>query len=75
MFQKNPIFLLRLPLWHTEVPRLWVESELQLQAYTTAMATLDLSHLRPMLQLVAMLHLLSEAKDQTHILTDTMWDS
>jgi len=30
-------------LWHMEVPRLWVESELQLPAYTTATATLDSS--------------------------------
>ena len=32
-------------LWHMEVPRLGVESELQLLAYTTATATPDLSHL------------------------------
>ena len=30
--------------WHTKVPRLGVESELQLPAYTTATATLDLQH-------------------------------
>ena len=30
--------------WHVEVPRLGVESELQLPAYTTATATWDLSH-------------------------------
>ena len=30
--------------WHMEVPRLGVELELQLPAYTTATATLDLSH-------------------------------
>ena len=30
--------------WHTEVPRLEVESELQLPAYTIATATRDLSH-------------------------------
>ena len=29
--------------WHMEVPRLGVESELQLPAYTTATATWDLS--------------------------------
>ena len=28
-----------------EFPRLWVKSELQLQAYATAMATRDLSHI------------------------------
>ena len=32
-----------LHLWHMEVPRLGVEWELQLPAYTTATATLDLS--------------------------------
>ena len=31
-------------LWHVKIPRLGVESELQLQAYTAAMATLNLSH-------------------------------
>ena len=32
-------------LWHMEVPRLGVQSELQLQAYGTATATLNLSHI------------------------------
>ena len=32
-------------LWDTEVPQLAVESELQLLAYVTAMAKLDLSHI------------------------------
>ena len=32
---------LGLYLWHMEVPRLGVESELQLQAYTTVTVTLD----------------------------------
>ena len=37
---------LRPPLkWHVEVPRLGVESELQLVAYTTATAMMDPSHL------------------------------
>ena len=31
--------------WHMQVPRLGVESELQLQAYTTAMAMPDPSHI------------------------------
>ena len=34
-----------LPLQHLEVPRLGVELELQLQAYTTATAILDPSHM------------------------------
>ena len=57
-----------------EVPRLGAESELQLPAYTTAIAMPDLS-------LICDLHLslwpcwslnpLSEARDGTHILMDT----
>ena len=42
-------------LWHMEVPRLGVKSELQLPAYTTATATPDLSRLRSAPQLTAML--------------------
>ena len=34
---------LRLNLWHMEIPRLRVESEMQLPAYATATATWDLS--------------------------------
>ena len=37
-------YFFRAPLWHTEVPRLGVEWELLLPAYTTATATRDLSH-------------------------------
>ena len=32
-------------LWHMYVPRLWVQSELQLPAYTTATATPNPSHI------------------------------
>ena len=39
------VFLLRLYLQHMEVPRLGVELELQLQAYTTATVMQDLSHI------------------------------
>ena len=35
--------------WHMEVPRLGVKLELQLLAYTTATATLDLSYLSNLL--------------------------
>ena len=35
---------MRLYLWHMEVPRLGVQSELQLPAYTRATATPDPSH-------------------------------
>ena len=45
---------LRPHLWHMEVPRLGVESEPQLSAYTTAMATRDLSYCIPIPQLTAM---------------------
>ena len=36
-------FFLGPHLWHMEVPRVGVESELQLPAYATASVTLDLS--------------------------------
>ena len=39
------LVFLGLHLWHMEVPRLGVKSELQLPAYTTATATWDLSHI------------------------------
>ena len=51
-------------MWHMEVPRLAVESELQLPAYSTAIATPDLSQV---------CNLLSEARNCTHILMDTSW--
>ena len=44
---------------HTEVPRLGVESELQLLAYTAAHGWI--------------VNPLSKAKDQTHVLMDTSW--
>lgn len=59
-----------------EIPRLETESELQLPAYTTAIATWDPSDIwdlhhsswqRPIL------NPLSEARDQTCILMDTSW--
>ena len=61
-------------LWHTEVLRLGVESELQLPAYTTATATPDLSHicnLHCSLRQYQILKPLSEAGDWTRILMDT----
>ena len=57
-----------------EVPRLWIESELQLWAYTTATATRDLSHicgLHHSLWQCQILNPLSEARYQTCILVDT----
>ena len=58
-----------------EVPRLVVELELQLQAYATAIAILDLSHifnLHHSLWQCQILNPLREARDQTHILRNTM---
>ena len=59
-----------------EVPRLGVQSELQLLAYMTATATWDPSHicdLRHGSWHHQILKPLSEARDQTHILVDTSW--
>ena len=59
-----------------EVPRLGVESELQLPAYTTATATPDESgicNLHHSSQQHQILNPLNEAKDQTHILMGTSW--
>ena len=60
--------LLGLHPQHMEVPRLGVESELQLLTYTTATATWDLSHvlnLYPSSQQHRILKPLSEARDRT----------
>ena len=61
-----------------EVPRLGVESELQLPAYTTVMATSDPSRicdLRCRLQQRPNLNPPIKARDQTSIFMDTMLDS
>ena len=47
-----------------EVPRLRVELELQMTAYTTATATPDLNQSQ-------IINPLSEARDRTHVLMDT----
>ena len=66
------IFFLGLHLQHMEVPGLGVESELQLLAYTTALATPDLicicDHSSWLRWIV---NPLNEARDWTHILMDT----
>ena len=57
-----------------EVPRLGVESELQLPVYTTATETPDLScicDLSHSSQQCWIPNPLSEVRDQTHILMDT----
>jgi len=59
---------------HMEVPRLGVESELQLPAYTTAMATPDPSHICELHHSSWQhwsLNPLSEARDPSHVLMDT----
>ena len=60
---------------HMAVPRLGVKSKLQLQAYTTATATLDPSHICDVHQSLwqcSILNLPSEARDQTCLLADTV---
>ena len=67
-------FFLRPNLQHIEVPRLGVESELQLQASATAMATLDPScicDLDPSSQQRQILNALSEGSDRRRVLTET----
>ena len=57
---------LGLHMQHIEVPRLGVESELQLLVYTTARTTRDLSHICNLchsLQQCLILNILSEARD------------
>ena len=61
-------------LWHMEVPRLGVESELQLLSYTTVIAMQDRRHicnLHHSSQQCQIPDPLSEARDWTHILMDT----
>ena len=59
-----------------EIPRLGVELELQLPAYTTATAKPDLSHIYKLhhsSQQHWILSPLSKARDQTPVLMDTSW--
>ena len=68
------IFVLGLHPWHIKVPRLGVESELQLLAYTTATAMPDphcIWDLHHSSQQHQFLNPLSEARDRTRILMDT----
>ena len=61
---------------HMEVPRLGVESELHLPAYTTATATQDpncIFDLHHSSRQHRILNPLSEARGRTRILTDTSW--
>ena len=62
-------FILGLPPWHMEIPRLGVYSELQLPAYATATATPDLSYVcdrHHSSRQHQILNPLSEAGDRTH---------
>ena len=66
-------FLFRAAPRNMEVPRPGVESDLQLPAYTTAIATWDLSHifaLHQSLQQHWIFNTLSEARDWTCVLMD-----
>ena len=59
-----------------EVPRLGAESELQLPAYATAIATWDLSRICDLHHSswqCQILNSLREARDRTHVLMDTSW--
>ena len=61
-----------LHLWYVEVPRLGVQSKLQLQTYSTATATQDLSRdLHHSSQQHWILNPMREARDQTRNLLDT----
>ena len=62
---------LGLHLWHMQLPRLGADSDLQLPAYTTGIAMLDLSCICKLccsLWQRWILNPLSEARDQTRIL-------
>ena len=68
------LFFLWLYPWHSEVPRLGAELELWLPAYTIAMGIPDLSCICGLfcsLWQCQILNPLSEARDQSHILTET----
>ena len=73
-FPKTFFFsFLQLHLCHMEVSELGVELELQLQAYATAMTTLDLSHicnLHHSLWQYQILNPLSKARNRTYILIE-----
>ena len=68
------VFFLQLYLRHMEVPRLRAESELQLQAHTTATRTPEPRHICDpchSLRQRQILNPLSKARDQTGIFTET----
>ena len=66
-------FFLGLHPWHMEVPRIGVESELQLPDYTPAIATQDPNHICDLYYTSLQCQILNpliEARDQTCILMD-----
>ena len=74
----NIILLFRVVPVAYEVPRLGVKSELQPQAYATATATWDLSHVCDLHHSSGQRRILnppSEARDRVHVLTDTTMGS
>ena len=64
-----------LHLWHKEIPRLGIELELELLAYTTVTATRNPSHIcdHPMTWKHQILKPITKARDRTRILMDTSW--
>ena len=71
-------FFLELHLWHMEVPRLGIESELQLPAYATGIAMRGLGHICDLhcsSRQCWIINPLSKARDQTRVLMDTSWIS
>ena len=63
-------------MWHTEVPRLEIESELHPPAYTTATAMPGLSYIYDLHHSSRQDWIpnpLSKARDPTRILMDTSW--
>ena len=68
-------YFLGLHLWHVEVPRLGVQSELQLLAYeaTAAQDPSSICGLHYSSRQRRILNPLSKARDQTCILMDTSW--
>ena len=75
MHSRRFFFFLGPYLWHKEVPRLGVKSKLQVPDYATATAILDpgcICNLCCSLWQCQILNPLSEARDQTCVLPDTM---
>ena len=68
------VSFLGLQVWHMEVPRLWVESELQLPTMATATTMSDPSCVcdpHHSSEKRRILNPLSRARDQTRVLVDT----